>query len=140
MRKARLDALPANTHEGAKALLQERYFNMRGPDQGIPMFGFVGRITSQKGVHLMLESVEELVRMYQGRVQFIIGGMASMADPYGRSCAMKMTVRGVRAVARCPRNPSHPVPRFFIGRRTTGAQGALPDAVLGRPHVLLHRR
>ena len=88
-RVAKLMALEQNTHEGAKAVLQRRYFDME-PDMGIPMFGFVGRITSQKGVHLMLESVDDLVRRYHGRVQFIIGGMASMTDPYGRSCASMM--------------------------------------------------
>lgn len=120
-RSAKLDALPdgCNTHEGAKAALQRkyvhtvvsgavclshcrshacctvvlaRYFHMDTPDMSIPMFGFVGRITQQKGVHLILGAVDELLGIYGGRVQFIVGGMASSSDSYGARCATAMRV------------------------------------------------
>mgnify|MGYP003720857091 CR=1 FL=1 len=48
----------APSHEEAKKLLQQKYFNVYDPT--IPIFSFVGRITIQKGVHLILNSVREL--------------------------------------------------------------------------------
>jgi starch synthase len=90
LRESRLAALPTATHESAKAALQRRYFNMSQPDMSIPLFGFVGRITLQKGVHLILNAVEQLLHEHHGRVQFIIGGMASESDTYGCACAAKM--------------------------------------------------
>ncbi len=90
LREARLAALPTPTHETAKAALQRKYFGMKQPDLSIPLFGFVGRITLQKGVHLILNAVEHLLHEHQGRVQFIIGGMASESDTYGCACAAKM--------------------------------------------------
>lgn len=89
-RRARLAALPTNGHGEAKAMLQRKYFGMEHPDPGIPLFGFVGRITLQKGVHLILNSVDDLLRDLGGRVQFIVGGMASSSDEYGAACARMM--------------------------------------------------
>lgn len=39
------------------------------------LFGFVGRICLQKGVHLILETVEAVLHLTQFRAFFIIGGM-----------------------------------------------------------------
>ena len=68
--------------------LQEKYFRMSDPS--IPLLGFVGRITLQKGVHLILDAVDALLHELGGRVQFIVGGMASSSDKYGAMCAAKM--------------------------------------------------
>ena len=100
LREAKLQRLSTNTHATAKAALQRKYFGMQAPDESIPMFGFVGRITLQKGVHLILNSVEPLLHSLGGRVQFILGGMASASDTYGRACASKMR----ELAAKHPRN------------------------------------
>lgn len=86
-RASRLQSLPFNTHEAAKAALQRKYFGMERPDPTLPLFAFVGRITAQKGVHLILQSVDQLLRDFNYRAQFIVGGMASESDSYGRHCA-----------------------------------------------------
>jgi len=78
----------AKNHEDAKALLQKRYFEFSDPS--IPVFAFVGRIVLQKGVHLILNSVNELITMARGRIQLLIGGMANMKDPYAAQCAWSM--------------------------------------------------
>lgn len=87
---ARKAKLPHVTHEQAKAQLQHTYFGPTGVDPNTCLLGFVGRITSQKGVHLILDTVERLIDSTHGQVQFIIGGMASTTDPYGAWCANKM--------------------------------------------------
>ncbi len=88
-RVKKLDAVAPN-HEHAKKLLQRKYFNFQDLDDTIPIFSFVGRITTQKGVHLILDVVEPIILKYDGKVQFIVGGPANMRDPYAASCANRM--------------------------------------------------
>lgn len=54
------------------------------------MFAFVGRITTQKGVHLILEVADAIIHKYQHKVQFLVGGPANMRDPYSARCANHM--------------------------------------------------
>jgi len=75
-------------HWSAKEALQKKYFNL--VDRNIPVFSFVGRIVLQKGVHLILNAVRELIQYYQGKIQILVGGMANMKDPYAASCAWSM--------------------------------------------------
>jgi hypothetical protein len=60
---------------------------MDTPDPSLPLFAFVGRITAQKGVHLILAAVDNLLRECNYRCLFLVGGMASESDSYGRHCA-----------------------------------------------------
>ncbi|GAM27650.1 hypothetical protein SAMD00019534_108260 [Acytostelium subglobosum LB1] len=86
-RRTQLTTLATSRHE-AKALLQKKYFNL--VDETIPIFSFVGRIVLQKGVHLILNAMRELIGHYQGKIQVLVGGMANMKDPYASSCAWSM--------------------------------------------------
>lgn len=70
-----------------------RYFP-GAEDASIPIFSFVGRLTLQKGVHLILNSVRELVQAFNGKVQILVGGQANMKDPYAAQCAW--TMQGLR--------------------------------------------
>jgi starch synthase len=85
-RAARLAKLATPSHAAAKAALQEKYFGLGAPDAHTPLFAFVGRITAQKGVHLILESVEVLLRDYGMKLHFLVGGQAADTDPYGKRC------------------------------------------------------
>uniref|UniRef100_A0A7S1T5T0 Starch synthase n=1 Tax=Compsopogon caeruleus TaxID=31354 RepID=A0A7S1T5T0_9RHOD len=78
------------THKEAKRMLQQKYFNFQNADYSIPIFAFVGRVTSQKGVHMILNAVDELVTHTGGRIQIICGGPASQSDPYAAGCAQHM--------------------------------------------------
>lgn len=78
----------ATSHAEAKELLQKTYFGFSDPS--IPVFSFVGRITVQKGVHLILEAAKVLIDMFEGRVQIIIGGMANPKEKYSAHCAWMM--------------------------------------------------
>jgi len=75
-------------HGDAKAQLQKKYFG--NIDLSIAVFSFVGRIVVQKGVHLILNAVSELIAQYQGRIQFLVGGQANFKDPYAAHCAWTM--------------------------------------------------
>ena len=77
----------------AKKKLQIKYFGAE--NEAIPLLSFVGRICLQKGVHLILNAVRELVDKYSGRVQIIVGGMANYKDPYAAQCAW--TMQGLRS-------------------------------------------
>lgn len=80
----------AENHKEAKKLIQQRYFNFQDADYSIPVFAFVGRVTSQKGVHMILNAVDELVAHTGGRIQILCGGPASQSDPYAAGCAQHM--------------------------------------------------
>ena len=71
-------------------MLQRKYFNYNELDDSVPLFAFVGRITQQKGVHLILDVAEEIIRKYNQKVQFLVGGPANMAEPYSAQCAHRM--------------------------------------------------
>lgn len=58
-----------NDHLEAKLKLQKKYFNFKGLDQNICLMSFIGRITQQKGVHLILESLDQLLAKYSGKIQ-----------------------------------------------------------------------
>jgi glycogen synthase len=51
---------------------------------------FVGRITEQKGVHLILDAAEQLIHKNNFRINIIVGGMVNMKEPYSAQCAHKM--------------------------------------------------
>ena len=53
-------------------------------------FSFIGRITKQKGVHLILDSIESLLYEYNFNIQFLVGGCADSKEDYGKYCADKM--------------------------------------------------
>jgi starch synthase len=59
-------------HRVTKAILQKTYFDFKELDDSIALFGFVGRITEQKGVHLILDVVDDLIREANGKVQVLM--------------------------------------------------------------------
>ena len=56
----------------------------------MPIYSFVGRLTQQKGVLLILDSVEEIVRRTNGKVNILVGGMGNPSDPYVGQCINKI--------------------------------------------------
>lgn len=80
----------AASHAEAKEILQKRYFGFENGDMSIPLLAFVGRITSQKGVHLILNAVDELIGYTSGKIQILVGGPANYADEYSAGCARHM--------------------------------------------------
>merc|ERR1712137_181216 len=82
----------ATSKADAKAKLQVKYFGKA--DAKIPLLSFVGRICLQKGVHLILNAVRELIDTHSGHIQIIVGGMANYKDPYAAQCAW--TMQGLR--------------------------------------------
>lgn len=80
----------AGSHSEAKEIIQKLYFGFETGNPSIPLFAFVGRITSQKGVHLILNVVDELVGHTKGKIQILMGGPANYADEYSAGCARHM--------------------------------------------------
>jgi len=54
------------------------------------VFAFVGRVTAQKGVHLILDIAEQVIEKFQKKIQILVGGPANMGEPYSAGCAHKM--------------------------------------------------
>jgi len=89
-REESLASLNITTHAQAKEMVQKKYFGFNTADHSIPLFAFVGRVTSQKGVHLILNAVDELIAHTGGKIQILVGGPANEADPYAAACARHM--------------------------------------------------
>jgi len=89
-REQLLQTKGAESHDAAKRILQQKYFNFQDIDNSIPLFAFVGRITSQKGVHLILNAADELIQHANGKIQIIVGGPATWSDSYSSGCARHM--------------------------------------------------
>lgn len=74
----------------AKIQVQKKYFKYESGDLSVPLFSFVGRITQQKGVILILEAVESIIQKYNGKVNILVGGMGNPKDPYCINCMNKI--------------------------------------------------
>lgn len=80
----------APDHATAKKLIQKKYFGYSDLDDSVPLLSFVGRITTQKGVHLILDAAETLIVKSGFKVNILVGGAANMKEPYSMQCAHKM--------------------------------------------------
>lgn len=80
----------SDDHLKAKEAIQQKYFNFKTLDNSFCLFGFVGRITEQKGIHLILECAEELIRNSNGKIQIILGGNMNVKEEYAQRCAHKI--------------------------------------------------
>lgn len=79
---------PHGAHAEAKAALQRRCFGERGVRADVPLLCFVGRIASQKGVHLLLDVLPALLQADE--CQMLVCGQADPRDNYGQRCAAQM--------------------------------------------------
>ena len=73
-----------------KRYIQQKYFGYKDADYSVPIYSFVGRLTQQKGVLLILDAVEEIVRRTNGKVNILVGGMGNPSDPYVGQCINKI--------------------------------------------------
>ena len=73
-----------------KKYIQKKYFGYKEADYSVPIYSFIGRITQQKGTLLILDCVEELVKITRGKINILIGGMGDRRDPYVSTCIGKI--------------------------------------------------
>ena len=83
--KALLEKAGSDRNE-CKKYIQQKYFGYQNADFSVPVYSFVGRLTQQKGVLLILDAVEEMVKRTNGKINILVGGMGSPSDPYVRQC------------------------------------------------------
>ena len=62
--------------------IQKTYFGYGDVDPNVPIYSFVGRLTQQKGFLMILNAVEEVIRITGGKVNILVGGMEDPRDPY----------------------------------------------------------
>ena len=76
----------------SKKYIQQKYFLYKKEEFNIntPLYSFIGRITKQKGILLMLESVEDLIKITKGHINILIGGIGDKKDPYVNTCIQKI--------------------------------------------------
>lgn len=106
----RLQKIQGQSHLETKEILQKKYFGLKELDDSIVLFGFIGRITEQKGIHLILEAAETMIPATSFKVQFIVGGQAVSSEKYSVNCAK--TMRSLRT--RYPKNFFADPDRFFF--------------------------
>lgn len=86
----RFKAVCGHDHQKAKEIIQKKYFNYSVINDDVCLYGFVGRITKQKGILMVLDIVEKFMHAYKFKCQFLIAGPIDPRDPYGQACAGKM--------------------------------------------------
>ena len=79
-----------NDRNGTKKYLQQHYFKYENLDNDVPLLSFIGRLTSQKGVDLILEIAENLINKTNQKINILIGGMGYPEDPYYQECSKKI--------------------------------------------------
>ena len=67
-----------NNRIAARRYIQKTYFGYEDINPNVPIFSFVGRITEQKGVILILEIAEELINRCKQQINILIGGTVLM--------------------------------------------------------------
>jgi len=67
-----------------------KYFKYQDLDDNVKIFSFVGRITEQKGVHFICYIMEDLIKQFNYKIQFLIGGAIVRGDKYGENCKSMM--------------------------------------------------
>ena len=89
----RLNALTSKAgtdRVACKRHIQKTYFGYEDLNPNVPVFSFIGRITEQKGVLLILEIAETLIHRCKHQINILIGGCGSHGDPYFEQCVHKM--------------------------------------------------
>ena len=61
------------SREECKKYIQQKYFGYNDADYTVPIFTFIGRITEQKGVLLILQAVEEMINSTNHKINILIG-------------------------------------------------------------------
>ena len=70
-----------------KNKLQQKYFNQNCDPKNI-LFSYLGRITEQKGIKLILDNAEELIKKYN--LQLLIAGKGNPSEKYSLICMEQM--------------------------------------------------
>ena len=78
------------SREECKKYIQKKYFKYDNMDISVPIFSFIGRITEQKGVKLILEAAEEMINFTNGKINILVGGTGDKTDPYVDYCIKKI--------------------------------------------------
>ena len=74
-----------------KKYIQLNYFGYNTPDYSVPIYSFVGRLTQQKGVLMIIDLAEELINRTNGKINILIGGMGLHNDGYLEACKQKIS-------------------------------------------------
>jgi starch synthase len=93
LRRAQMSQI-APSHDVAKEKALRKYFgiNVTNPAdvRSYVLMSFVGRITEQKGVHLIIQAIHHIMYKYPQKVLILIGGQATWSDKYGSHWASAM--------------------------------------------------
>ena len=79
-----------NDRKGTKKYIQTHYFGYGDLDLNVPVFSFIGRLTSQKGVDLILDSAEYFIQKTTQKINILVGGVGNQSDPYYKECVNKI--------------------------------------------------
>lgn len=73
-----------------KEYIQQQYFEFDEIDHSIPVYSYVGDISENSGVMLILDSFEEILRKTNRKINLLIIGTGNYDDPYYKDCVNKM--------------------------------------------------
>ena len=86
----KLNVLKGLDKNECKKYIQQNYFEYNEPDYSVPVFSFIGPIIEERGVMLILNAFEELVKKTNEKINVLIYGIGNNNDPYFKDCVYKM--------------------------------------------------
>ena len=73
-----------------KQYIQQNYFEFEEPDFSIPVYSFIGEIVEDKGLMLIVNSIEEIIKKNNEKINVLICGKGNKNDPYFKNCVYKI--------------------------------------------------
>ena len=92
----RLKELKGLDKNGCKRYIQQNYFEFEEPDYSIPVYSFIGEIVEDKGLMLILNSIEEIIKKNKEKINVLICGKGNNNDPYFKNCVYKINTLSER--------------------------------------------
>ena len=86
----RLKELKGLDKNGCKRYIQQNYFEFEEPDYSIPVYSFIGDIVEDKGLMLILNSIEEIIKKNNEKINVLVCGKGNNNDPYFKNCVYKI--------------------------------------------------
>ena len=78
--------LAGKNKEECKEYIQQKYFGYENSDYNVPLYSFIGEISEDKGIMLILDSIDEIMKKTNSKINILIIGMGTSENPcYNKS-------------------------------------------------------
>ena len=87
-----INEVTGGNKQDCKKYIQQKYFGYEDADYSIPLYSFIGQIKEDKGIKLILDSLEEIFRKTNGKINILIAGTGDHDDPFFIECVNRFHI------------------------------------------------